>query len=319
MSTGKRHKSPKTGKWEKCTTDACPYGDIPAEAYEKLLPTVKASDLPVARHLVLSRLSTRYDPALHLRTDTKAVETDVPMRVAPAGYTGAACMGCYTYLPEGYAQAFNKPGEGTYGNPDPVPCPNPECTWVLDPEEYVVDVAASDAKYWTDDIAVRRDHWFHVSTRENWLEGATTGGRDGEAILVHVGSKASALDRLRDLMRQDASSYRSDRPAKTYYLYEVEVDASAPINPHVVEDQIDGWPATEKPPRTAAHGPNYVELNAQFQQAYQLDGITRYLNQIEAPGTISLMANAKRLRQVAVHAIPMPSSTTAATDAGTAA
>jgi hypothetical protein len=306
MSAGKRHKSPNTGKWEKCTTENCPFGDISAAAYAKLLPLVKREDLPVATHLKLSRIDTAMDEEGH--GEFQAIKTDEPMRIAPRGYTAARCGSCDAYLPEGYWEAAQPNYEAAIARYDrfAVPCPNPECRDKLIPTDCQVDVAASDAKYWTDDIAVRRDHWFHVTTKENWLEGAATGGPEGEAILVHVGSRASALDRMRDLMH--AAQMRQiahEQEIPTFYLYEVEVDAAAPISPHVMEDAIEGWPTTElvEDPETQTNP--YDRADAQIKQAYQLDGITRYLNACEAPGTISLMANAKRLRQVAVHEIPI--------------
>jgi hypothetical protein len=242
MGNVKRHKSPKTGKWEKCRTDRCPYGDISGEAFKTLKPVITVAQVPVAAHLHLSVIDYPADGLNRYRGKGtyEVVRAPKELRVAPKGYTGASCDSCGSYLPEGYMVAAQPPRDyGFYTGLKSVPCPNPKCAEQVSPVYHRdLGVAATDAKYFTDDVAVRRAHWFHVTTRENWLEDATESGPNGEAALVHVGSRAAALDRLRTLDREGS---------ETYYLYEVEVDAATPINPHVMDDAIDTGQPTRSP------------------------------------------------------------------------
>lgn len=299
----KYHKSPKTGKWSVCVAKSCPYGDIPDAAHELLqrpLVTRDARTLPK-----LSVAEVEYNIVKHsVALDKHAYA------VAPEGVSAVSCYSCGTYLPTGYWEAVDREQvqaklDGTMDLLGQIPCPNPKCHHEVHSENWNVDVLHAEAKYWSAD-EVRKSHWFHVTARKNWLEKAQSGlgvdEEEGEVLglsFVHVGSKEAAMHRLRDLVVENRQ--RTSKPS-TYYLYEVKLAPETPVNPHVLEDVIDGWPEVivpEPKPDADVHG----RVDWKIQQQYQPDGVSAYVNRYEAPGTVSLIANPTKLVQVAQEAI----------------
>lgn len=300
----KYHRSPKTNKWAVCTAEVCPFGDISAALYAKVRSAPSRRDQPDAKRIPVHTVRGMG------KIETLGIEGG--FGIVPDGYSALYCSRCETYLPEGYFEAFAEHETRV------APCPNPECDRIgRSIGDYGVDVYPSELKYW-DGAQVKADHWFHVTTKPNWLDDATVGRFDeseaelGAPVLVHLGSKAAALHRLRDLVFQQRRA-QPDKAAETYYLYEVQLTPEAPVNPNVLEDVIDGWPevvvsepAAEDFEPGAPWQATARVLDWQIQQAYVADGASAYVNACEAPGTISLIANPTKLVQVAREEIPLP-------------
>lgn len=123
--------------------------------------------------------------------------------------------------------------------------------------------------------------WYHATTRENWYDSlesyAFTTERDP---LVHIGSKATALDRA----RQMAKIWRGEG-----WLHTVKILPYAEISNFVVED-MNYWPER-------AHEIGRGDFK-------KFTSVTRYLNRYEEPGSISLLVDYRVIRVVDTVRLP---------------
>jgi len=121
---------------------------------------------------------------------------------------------------------------------------------------------------------VPQERWFHATKRGNWAEAiqsASTSERGG--LMVHVGDRETAMERAKDTFWN-----------RTFYLYEVSIAPDTRILDGIVDDE-NSWPTfKEEMEGEDANFPEYVGVDA-----------VRYVNRYEAPGSISLLVDAKKL------------------------
>lgn len=106
--------------------------------------------------------------------------------------------------------------------------------------------------------------WYHASDLPDW---DTKILRYDDPLMVHIGSKHSALDRARYV--------------GAHYLYKLQLKKEYKISPTVVDD-YNYWP--DHLSETKVPGENY--------DFSKFSDITRYVNRYEIPGSVSLLARA---------------------------
>lgn len=121
--------------------------------------------------------------------------------------------------------------------------------------------------------------WFHATIVEEWLESVQTGGDfaiegDDDPLYVHCGTYEAAAD---------IANLRLEEGAETVDIYEIRITDDAVMSPRIFKDENDWfYNVTEASSR---------ELNAD---------VIRYANRWEAPGSISILADPRKLVQVSV-------------------
>jgi len=161
--------------------------------------------------------------------------------------------------------------------------------------EFEIWVRHDAAKFFNVDT-VRKTRWFHATDNPNWFEEIRNGGNvksdyygQGD-VMVHLGIKDSALARAEQRHDEFISCYGVEIPQ--WYLYEVELKTDIEIFPEMQDDE-DGFPSNSAAPEDM-----YTDG---FEWSPQ--GVTRYVNAFEQPGSISLLANAHTFNLVAQHEI----------------
>jgi hypothetical protein len=267
MST-MQHLSP-DGIWRRCTAFkiACTY-----ERRESPTESARGDSLPAPT-----------------RTYGQSAELDLPLawgsikwndparkrvlHVAPIDTSPYSCKTCGTYASKAQEAALGKDMHESFT------CLG--CGRELWLAAMALDLRGSEAKLLSE-VAVRNARWYHISPREDWDEGTKV-----QQVMTHLGSKEAALDRLRQVMRAPIA------PA-TYYLYEVALKLEAPVLPELVVDQLGSWPEQSN---ETGHGKHWY---------LQAGGVSRYMNQYEEPGTISLLADPESYEVVNRLEIPNP-------------
>jgi len=123
--------------------------------------------------------------------------------------------------------------------------------------------------------AVKKDVWYHSSRDPNWLASF----EDDEEATVHLGVEQSSYDRA---LNDYAGKRTEDAYAHDFYLYEVRIDSDASV-----ADELSAS--------------NYTvdrELERKWIDGEKPDDVTRYYNTVEGPGSISLVANPRKLKIV---------------------
>ena len=265
------HLSPKTRDYALCTAKAgnCAYSSknhISDEGY-KALKSGKAFD-------------RENNSSEEVKLKGYEASREDSLKVAPEGLTGVWCFNCKKYFSNDFTQKLLDADSKVENR-----CPN--CNDRVALEDSGVDIRSNEAKF-LDVKAVRDASWFHVTTTEDWLDKMEDKGIDYEEDmpLLHIGSREAAMDRLRDLMRWRDTS----RDGATWYLYELKVKPEAKIQQGIFADENDDCPSTAGD----AEG-----------TTYDGNGVNRYVNTYEAPGTVSLVANPKALNQVQCVVIPL--------------
>jgi hypothetical protein len=139
-----------------------------------------------------------------------------------------------------------------------------------------------DAAKFLKENTVRQHTWFHATDDSDWYQNISSGGRvdrprHGEGdVMVHLGMEASAYARAQQLYAEFAG-YEVLIPE--WFLYEVKLVDDAVIFPELQDDEDDF------PERSVDTTSEYLE--------WEPNGVTRYLNAYEQPGSISLLANPK--------------------------
>jgi len=151
-----------------------------------------------------------------------------------------------------------------------------------------------------DDDATRDSDWYHVTTRSDW-DGEIREKSSSHQPLVHVGSLEAATRRMNDIIAQARSENRlSDGSEKssevTFYLYRVRLAENAPLSPHVLLDFDATAPSSVYDARKRVkEAPEDYE---EFYGSYELYGATRYVNEYESHGSISLIAHPEAIEVV---------------------
>lgn len=113
---------------------------------------------------------------------------------------------------------------------------------------------------------VSKMRWYHSTENGSWDSALSTNG----GVYVHVGSAQAALDR--QLSRQKVMQNTG------YWVYELGVKETATIAPEVAEDDNDDYTGHNHP------------INEPHEHQVQ-----RYINNIEEPGSISLVVDSNVL------------------------
>lgn len=126
--------------------------------------------------------------------------------------------------------------------------------------------------------------WYHATDRADWVSEvrAAFGGN----LLVHAGSKLSALSRADDLIRQGNGSTE-------FYLYSFRLKSTSGFLTELLEDMCEDWQIT-----TAQQQEMTVcDLRGEgIERTRHLSSRVRgagYYNRYELPGDISLLFQAK--------------------------
>jgi hypothetical protein len=141
-------------------------------------------------------------------------------------------------------------------------------------EDSYVDVESRSAKL-LEDNAAKTTHWFHVTTRENWVKEIATVGEKG-TYLLHAGTREAATERAKDSIRTEGT---------VYYMHELVLNEDAVLAPHVLYDE-NNWPMYD-----SRHTEEWDEEIHRYDAA-------RYVNTWEAPGSISILVKGTKVRVV---------------------
>jgi len=128
--------------------------------------------------------------------------------------------------------------------------------------------------------AVKKDVWYHSTQDSNWLASFA----DNEEATVHLGVAQASYDRA---LYDYAGKRTADAYAHDFYLYEVRIDNSASVADKISDS-------------------NYTvdrELDQDWADGKKAEDVTRYYNTVEGPGSISLVANPKKLKIVGKHKV----------------
>jgi len=153
-----------------------------------------------------------------------------------------------------------------------------------------IDMRYEEARLLDDDTC-RDTSWFHATDLGNWFEDINQ-LRNGALPLVHLGTREAAADRMRNLHEKHAQT-SSDALGKEYYLFEVQVKPQTSVAPGITVD-LNCWPKNTTQAR-----------DNKAYSCFSAEGITRYLNGYEAPGSVSLLANPSVLVKIAAVKVPL--------------
>lgn len=126
-----------------------------------------------------------------------------------------------------------------------------------------------DALAYFDEETVRTTTWYHATDREDWFDSITQA--QGKVPLVHLGDEAAAMDR---------ATQRAARLGGNWKVYEITLAEDADIHPEVNGDDNGYAP--------------YMAGDEDMVDNYST--VTRYVNEFENPGSISLLVNPKAMR-----------------------
>jgi hypothetical protein len=141
-------------------------------------------------------------------------------------------------------------------------------------EDCWVDVESRSEKL-LDDSTAKNARWFHVTTRENWVEEIATITEKGTFIL-HAGTREAATERAKDSIRVKGTAY---------YVHELVLDEDANLAPHILYDE-NNWPMYD-----SRHTEEWDEEIHAYDAA-------RYINIWEAPGSVSILVKGTKVKVV---------------------
>jgi len=196
---------------------------------------------------------------------------DYSHEIAPAGFSGAKCWKCGSFFSlEEMDRYFDK---------------MLHCQWCGNEQIYgVAQVGIRDdcLKFINPD-EVRSATWYHITTRANWDEDILEEDVYIQPF-VHLGTLAAARERMKFLV---TDLEKSGLPIPTFYCFEVEIFPDTEISDDLVPDDNEVAPQCAK------------DLDEPFAlNGYARFGVTRYVNEYESHGSISLTAHPCAFRVV---------------------
>lgn len=268
-----------------------------------LKPAVKPVAVPAGANPVLPQV-----PAAEPKPVVQVVERRVPGAdrgagvlvsgsrswvVAPEGKTAMMCSRCEDFLPADHPYGPSITAHGTQG----VPCLTPGCRGRISSQSIAhpyLGVAQDSAKFF-DPQAVADARWYHVTDRgEEWYNSlheyaeskAAEFGREPEGYLplVHLGTHQASMERLSARGRHAIRGSREPRWA----LYEVSLKDVADISPVVTLDDNQYAPQQVGDLWARRSTPGVYSEQSDYR------AVTRYVNQFESIGSISLVADPSR-------------------------
>ena len=194
-------------------------------------------------------------------------------KVAPDGYSGCFCHRCAAYFETDVTSDIQQCatcGKTCYGG-------------LLESA-----IRYSDLPF-TDTENVRDATWFHITLSPEW-DTDITEGDPGDFPLVHLGSMDAATARMNDLMNDDSLFGRKKNAE--FYCYEIIINDDAAISPYIVSDMNDEAPESINSVKNESlYDTLGITEYEEMYDEYELEGITRYVNEVEARGSISLIAH----------------------------
>lgn len=207
--------------------------------------------------------------------------------VAPEGMAGAICQYCGEFATRSFVKTVTFKARR---------CEN--CDEYCDLFSLEPAIRAEDAELADTQKVYERD-WYHYTTSKNWYEDVTRVNEEKGAggILVHLGSVDAALER--------SEAFTQTKKPPVIYGYKIRVKAGAPISDTINDDHNDNAPISPRECKddfwnSIGYDDNDEEIMAapEDTQRYEPYGATRYVNNFEAIGSVSLLANPLALELV---------------------
>lgn len=162
------------------------------------------------------------------------------------------------------------------------------CDICGDAQKGTITVVPSSAHLLQPD-AVKETVWYHATYVEDWFEKVSTGhGMKREAadfLYIHVGSEEAS----RDLA--GSKYFTHPEPDERIMLHQLKLKADAVLADSILNDIETWW--------------DYSSVTEETRKAIGGD-VVRYLNRWEAPGSISLLVDARQLELVSVEELHNP-------------
>jgi phage FluMu protein Com len=208
----------------------------------------------------------------------------VHWELAPGGYSGAYCSKCGSFFTD------VEMGGSKYAKKCAV------CSHVNDftYARGAVAVRDSDRRFFSKS-EVRQEKWYHLTTRSDWYQGITEPDEE-EQPYVHLGSLDAAKKRMAQLISANGADGMTE---DDFYCYEVSISADASIADTVVIDQDSDAPKNASDIDLGEQN-GYVRGN-DFIFEYESYGVTRYVNEYESHGSISLSAHPSAIEVTKVY------------------
>lgn len=202
---------------------------------------------------MLTSISAKYPP----------MQNKEGLKCIPENVSAAQCQKCGTFYPEVYhpdaygtcrvTQCFRCGEEYSY----------PEARTLVRPYDYEC----------LDEMVTLSRTWYHATSNHEWDSDIKNLDR---VLLVHLGSKASAMTRAMD--------YRRFTDTKVH-LFAVNLTDQSTLYPHFVEDRNE-WP-------------DYMDELSHWKIPEKKGSNTfRYVNDYEHPGAVSLLASVQAFEVV---------------------
>lgn len=189
------------------------------------------------------------------------VWNDCEFIVQPKGeeYSTTYCTSCNTVLRK-YHTYFT---DSRYASCD-------QCNHSLRGPFNTGAVLSRDSLKYFDDKVLKSESWYHTTQNPNWTESLKS-----DRTFVHLGTESAATDRCKTLQND---------PDSPTYLYEIEIVDDARVHDKTYYED----PYQDNSPLTSSDPSRYPKID--------FNGVTRYVNEMEDPGSISLLANPKMVR-----------------------
>lgn len=137
--------------------------------------------------------------------------------------------------------------------------------------------------------------WYHATRDKDWARKVRR-AKDGN-LLVHAGSKISALSRADDLY-SDYYDDPSNANSRSYYLHEFRLRSSKSFSRVVLEDMVDSWQTDLLEPWKMALCQVEGEQPSNRSLYLTPEGSrgVPYYNRYELPGEISILFHAQLIQ-----------------------
>ena len=191
--------------------------------------------------------------------------------LAPEGYSGAYCDECGSFFTDARVDTTAQCGV---------------CFRTMRGGKMPSGVRYAEAVLFDDDVA-RDTDWYHVTMSKDWDNDIRKESASHQPY-VHVGSIEAAMHRMKNIV-QESRSKRIQKISPEFYCYRVKLTPEAALSPHILPDFDNGAPVSPYETReTMRSNPEDYE---EFYGSYELYGATRYVNEFESHGSISLLAH----------------------------
>lgn len=177
-----------------------------------------------------------------------------------------------------------------------------KCGYIAERCNVILEVAHESAQF-LDADTTRETIWYHSTFAPDWMARLEEGEKEaaeffesmGEddlgdpTAMVHIGTRAAAIDRALDLSQDMRKNWNLDERdlAEGVYLYAVRILPETEIDEIIHTDDNDDAPVTVG---------NCADFNYST-------GANRYVNRYESPGSISVLVNRRGIEIISVEKI----------------